>query len=405
MDSNILEERYISRPVTINNVKLFSIVQTELNMGFIKIFSKAFDAKEICINTKLCEYRLDRCADVSNIESDCNNTTNFYGQTCKHYVACSAINKYSEADIKKCELLETKSDCAEDSDCKVGYSTCEPERSSLITTGEINSENVNANITEEPVKGTCTFRPMGDNKQHCLDRCLSGNIVDGKSTEDCSEDYCIDSCEGCDDFRKCKWLSTKIDQAVTILKTPSSPKIRGYSSNRAIKLVWIRPKSEYPITKYTCVIESPDLTDVVRVNFPNDLTCDRCEYTIQSLNNSAMYYIYVIASNGEGDSQPSNILAIQPRKEGILPEFSSEKTHVGDLPSLDDSVNERVKKLSDEKAKELSEMSLEDYRKMIDSAEVKESKVDKDYSEMLNLLVNAQKVNYDRDTNFKINFT
>ena len=71
---------------------------------------------------------MDKCADVSNIEADCNTTTNFYGQKCKHYVACSAINQYSVDDRRKCELLETKSDCAADSDCKVGYSTCEPER-------------------------------------------------------------------------------------------------------------------------------------------------------------------------------------------------------------------------------------------------------------------------------------
>ena len=73
------------------------------------------------------------------------------------------------------------------------------------------------------------------------------------------------------------------------------------------------------------------------LSFP-DTSCELCEHIIGSLKNGLNYNIYVIASNKEGDSLPSNVVSVMPRLGKQLPDTG--RKHDMEMNQLDDSLQE-----------------------------------------------------------------
>lgn len=336
INSNYKIDRDIEKNIDINNVILFNTKEKntkKLEVGNIKLFNKFYTTKEICDKSNFCVYRIDKCSSITD-NNKCNETINYYGLECKDYVECDAINPYSVYESNTCKIITDREKCEKNNKCRIISSSCEPKR-------KIVSETINNNInnTEKIVKN-CLFVPEGDNKLHCLDKCLSQKRYN-ETNELCDENYCKNKCESCDNNVKCKWLSTKIEEPISIYKIPKAPKIKGYSGDKMIKIIWIKPKSDTIITNYTIILESPKTPELLEINFPSDLKCETCEYTIKNLENDILYNIYLIASNQEGNSPSSNIISIKPINNSEIPEAKGiENIYTSDLPNIDHSIQE-----------------------------------------------------------------
>ena len=74
--------------------------------------------------------------------------------------------------------------------------------------------------------------------------------------------------------------------------------------NNILLLSWLRPDSEHPILKYTCVIET-DNDSPVRVELPVITNNDIIEHTISDLDQQINYTIKVFSENKYGLSKPA----------------------------------------------------------------------------------------------------
>ena len=79
---------------------------------------------------------------------------------------------------------------------------------------------------------SCQFQPEGISKESCFNKCQEVNVGD------CSN-YCINTCNECDDPNVCKWLSTNNQSDIDMLKANYqvlTNKIKEYQQRE--KLIW-----------------------------------------------------------------------------------------------------------------------------------------------------------------------
>ena len=225
-----------------------------------------------------------------------------------------------------------------------------------------------------PPPRNCSFVPEGKTRESCVDRC-SNEFRVKQINEDCNPAVCRIICDKCTS-PNCYWKSEESISQIKEPMVPVAPKIKAYSGDSQVKLLWVAPYSVSDMERYTCVIEGGDLGNETRIEFPVDTSCELCEHIIGSLKNGLNYNIYVIASNKEGDSLPSNVVSVMPNRGKQLPDTG--RKHDMEMNQLDDS--------------------LQEYKRVIDSGDYESLKkmanvddhIDADYYELLDLLVSSK---------------
>ena len=233
---------------------------------------------------------------------------------------------------------------------------------------------------QEKFQGTCGFVPSGITLQECLDSC---NVKRNMGDEACTKFECERKCDLCGSL-ECQWKQD-VEGATKNIRTPLAPRIRGYTGDRQLKIVWVTPKSRLPITRYILVCESEDLP--TKFYYPN-VSSKLQEYSLFNLENKREYKIRLFAENDAGLSIESNIITMKPEQNKQTPIFSRD---IEDLSEIDDSSEANSRKLlSSVKQKYKEKIGYEDEKQ--------------DYYKLLKLL-NETKPKVDlQDENIKIKF-
>ena len=349
-------------------------------IGNFIIVTRTYSLEKICDASRLCQLVEENCIDYKE-ENRCNNSTNKGGTKCEYNVVCiPKIN--SAANRDKCALHSNGIACRNDSSCMVDeeLSMCRDVQSVDVvedvatpTYLAIPTTTSTQDVSRPPPR-SCSFKAEGKTREACVDRC-SNEFRAYQINEDCNPAVCRIICDKCTS-PNCFWKSEKAVKEVKEPMIPIPPKIKAYAGDTKVKLLWISPYSLSDIEKYTCVIEGSDMGSETRIEFPVDTSCSLCEHIIGSMKNVLTYNIFVIASNKEGDSLPSNVVSITPMKGKQLPDTG--KKHEMEMNQLDDSLQEykRVVETGD-----YSELS-----KLVDMEDE-----NSDYYELLDLLVSDKK--------------
>lgn len=349
-------------------------------IGNFIFVTRTYSIENVCDSSRLCQLIEDNCADYTE-ESKCNRSRNKEGTKCEYNVVC--VPKVDSAeDRDRCAKHESGVVCNNDPKCMVdvNQSKCRDvqpvrviEDVSIPTYMALPTTTTNIDVSRPPPRN-CSFKPEGKTRESCVDRC-SNEFRSRQINEDCNPAVCRIICDKCTS-PNCYWKSEESISQVKEPMVPVAPKIKAYSGDKKVKLLWVAPYSVSDMERYTCVVENNNSNQETRIEFPVDTGCKLCEHTIGSLNNGVNYNIYVIASNKEGDSLPSNIVSVMPRAGKQLPDTG--RKHDMEMNQLDDS--------------------LQEYKRVIDSGDYTALKkmanvdehVDTDYYELLDLLVSSK---------------
>ena len=74
--------------------------------------------------------------------------------------------------------------------------------------------------------------------------------------EACDTETCESKCDNCSST-SCEWKQNNSNRKINV-RTPLAARIKGYSGDRQIKVVWVEPMSRLPITRYILVCETSD---------------------------------------------------------------------------------------------------------------------------------------------------
>jgi len=373
-----------SRINNINSVKIGGNKQLNTHftgrIGHFIIKTTPYSFESICDSSRLCQIVEENCIDYTD-ENKCNNSTNKGGTKCKYNVVCvPKVNSASARD--KCAEHSTGVACSNDDSCMVDedLSMCRDvqpvdvvEDVSVPTYLAIPTTTSTQDVSRPPPRN-CSFNAEGKTREACVDRC-SNEFRARQINEDCNPAVCRILCDKCTS-PNCLWKSEESVKEVREPMVPVAPKIKVYAGDSQVKLLWVAPYSISDIEKYTCVIEGGDMGKETRIEFPVDTSCSLCEHIIGSMKNGLNYNIFIIASNKEGDSLPSNVVSIMPMVGKQLPDTG--KKHDMEMNQLDDS--------------------LQEYKRVIDSGDYSELKKlvniedeNADYYELLDLLVSDKK--------------
>ena len=106
----------------------------------------------------------------------------------------------------------------------------------------------------------------------------------------------------------CKWNVT--DYRSDLSLKPPTARIKAFSGNNSIKVTWIRPYANTPITQYYILVESA--TGQFFNIYVHKSESELNEYIIQNLGNDVIYKVAIICKNKFGVSEQSNIENIIP---------------------------------------------------------------------------------------------
>lgn len=349
-------------------------------MGNFIFVTRTYSIENVCDSSRLCQLVEDNCADYTE-ESKCNRSRNKQGTKCEYNVVCVPRVDSAE-DRDRCAKHGSGVVCNNDNKCMVdvNQSKCRDvqpvrviEDVSIPTYMALPTTTTTRDVSRPPPRN-CSFKPEGQTRESCVDRC-SNEFRSRQINEDCNPAVCRIICDKCTS-PNCYWKSEESISQVKEPMVPVAPKIKAYSGDKKVKLLWVAPYSVSNMERYTCVVENNNSNQETRIEFPVDTGCKLCEHTIGSLNNGVNYNIYVIASNKEGDSLPSNIVSVMPRAGKQLPDTG--RKHDMEMNQLDDS--------------------LQEYKRVIDSGDYTALKkmanvdehVDTDYYELLDLLVSSK---------------
>ena len=349
-------------------------------MGNFIFVTRTYSIENVCDSSRLCQLVEDNCADYTE-ESKCNRSSNKQGTKCEYNVVCVPRVDSAE-DRDRCAKHGSGVVCNNDDKCMVdsNQSQCRDaqpvdiiEDVSIPTYMALPTTTSTQDVSRPPPRN-CSFKPEGQTRESCVDRC-SNEFRSKQINEDCNPAVCRIICDKCTS-PNCYWKSEESISNVKEPMVPVAPKIKAYSGDKQVKLLWVAPYSVSDMERYTCVVENNNLNQETRIEFPVDTGCKLCEHIIGSLKNGFNYNIYVIASNKEGDSLPSNVVAIMPREGKQLPDTG--RKHDMEMNQLDDSLQE-YKRVIDKG----------DYSALKKMANV-DDHIDADYYELLDLLVSSK---------------
>jgi hypothetical protein len=353
-------------------------------IGNFVLITRTYTKDVICNASRLCQIIEESCSDYTE-ENKCNNSADLAGNKCEYNLVCVPASGMTGVSVQKCAQHTTTLACDNDQSCMVDTdnSGCRnleeiPDYIDIPTT------STTQDISRPPPKN-CSFKPTGITKEACVDRCSNQHRA-YQINEDCNPAVCRLICDRCD-TPDCNWKNSDKLADFREPNVPLPPKIKGYAGDSQVKLVWVAPYSISDITKYTCVIEGGNMGGEIRLDFPPDVNCSLCEYIINNLINSNIYSIYVICSNKEGDSLPSNIVSIMPAMGRELP--STGRKNELELNQIDDS--------------------LQEYKRVIEKGDISELRKltnvedkNKDYFDLLDLLVTEKKNNHQVNDKIKL---
>ena len=349
-------------------------------IGNFIFVTRTYSVENVCDSSRLCQLVEDNCADYTE-ESKCNRSSDKQGNKCEYNVVCVPRVDSAE-DRDNCAKHGSGVACNNDSKCMVdvNQSKCRDvqpvrviEDVSIPTYMALPTTTTTQDVSRPPPRN-CSFVPEGKTRESCVDRC-SNEFRAKQINEDCNPAVCRIICDKCTS-PNCYWKSEESISQIKEPMVPVAPKIKAYSGDSQVKLLWVAPYSVSDMERYTCVIEGGDLGNETRIEFPVDTSCELCEHIIGSLKNGLNYNIYVIASNKEGDSLPSNVVSVMPNRGKQLPDTG--RKHDMEMNQLDDS--------------------LQEYKRVIDSGDYESLKkmanvddnIDADYYELLDLLVSSK---------------
>ena len=349
-------------------------------MGNFICVTRTYSIENVCDSSRLCQLVEDNCADYTE-ESKCNRSSNKKGTKCEYNVVCVPRVDSAE-DRDRCAKHGSGVVCNNDDKCMVdvNQSQCRDvqpvrvlEDLSIPTYMALPTTTTTQDVSRPPPRN-CSFKAEGQTRESCVDRC-SNEFRAKQINEDCNPAVCRIICDKCTS-PNCYWKSEESISQVKEPMVPVAPKIKAYSGDGQVKLLWVAPYSVSDMERYTCVIEGGDLGQETRIEFPVDTRCELCEHIIGSLKNGLNYNLFVIASNKEGDSLPSNVVSVMPRVGKQLPDTG--RKHDMEMNQLDDSLQE-YKRVIDKG----------DYSALKKMANV-DDHIDADYYELLDLLVSSK---------------
>lgn len=235
---------------------------------------------------------------------------------------------------------------------------------------------------EEKFSMTCGFQPRGITRQECLDEC---NMKRNNGDEGCDKDTCENKCDACIST-ECEWKQSESGEKVSS-RTPLASKIKGFSGDRQIKVVWVEPLSRLPILEYILVVENN--FESPKLYYPSPRT-KLLEYSLFNLINKREYRIRLFSKNEAGISVESNILTIIPQENMKTPILTSD-TDLDELTGIDSSLEKEKKDI----LKSARDKYLE---------EIGYDPKDKDYYELLKLIYKTKPKVDLGDGNIKIKF-
>ena len=164
----------------------------------------------------------------------------------------------------------------------------------------------NEDTSLAPSEIKCKFLPSGNTLYECKQACYNG--IDNVSDPNlCQKSECEALCDNCMNL-DCKWNVT--DYRSDLSLKPPTARIKAFSGNNSIKVTWIRPYANTPITQYYILVESA--TGQFFNIYVHKSESELNEYIIQNLRNDVIYKVAIICKNKFGVSEQSNIENIIP---------------------------------------------------------------------------------------------
>ena len=144
------------------------------------------------------------------------------------------------------------------------------------------------------------FKPRGEDLDECKRVCFQ------EHNRICNRDICTEICNECK-TRDCKWKIPELNKQDEL--KPDSVRIKVFSGNKCLKINWVRPYSEFDISKYYVVVSSKShskrsfFLEIYNVEDSSSLV----EFFVGNLENNVLYSVFVITKNRLGYvSKPSN---------------------------------------------------------------------------------------------------
>ena len=205
--------------------------------------------------------------------------------------------------IKKCYENKELTSCTIE-DCISRCGSCDDTSLCTWLTKEYDNEDKDTTETSG-----CKFKPYGNSKEECKNACMDSCEHGGT----CNQKMCSDICNSCDNRNWCWWLT--LDTA-----KPNKPVIFGHSELDKITIFWNETENtkKYMIMVY----EKKDPNNTLQLNtlHTNDIDVNMkqgqyIKYELENVKNNVEYKIYVVASNANGLSLPSNEITIEAKQE------------------------------------------------------------------------------------------
>ena len=160
-------------------------------------------------------------------------------------------------------------------------------------------ENFQDNALNE-YKCRLEFKPRGEDLDNCKSICLKeyGSV--------CNTVNCQKVCNECN-TRDCEWKIDLLNKQDKL--KPDTVRLKVFSGNKCLKINWVKPYSEFDISKYYIIISSksdpkrPFFLEIYNLENSDSLI----EFFVGNLENNVLYSVFVIAKNKLGYiSKPSN---------------------------------------------------------------------------------------------------
>ena len=163
--------------------------------------------------------------------------------------------------------------------------------------------SVKENFQQQVNKCLYEFKPYGKSVADCSSKCLQNNI---KTRGSCSRGECNVICEECN-TSDCEWKSDELNKQNEL--KPDPVRIKVFSGNKCLKINWVKPYSEFDISKYYVIVSSkshskrPFFLEIYTVEESKSLI----EFLVGNLENNVLYSVFVVCKNKLGNlSVPSN---------------------------------------------------------------------------------------------------
>ena len=285
----------------------------------------------MCINNFTETFQGDQ--NDQNEQQNDNNIT--LGTDISNMCSYTASGSTEGECIKKCFDNKDTTSCTVD-DCISRCGACEDTSLCGWLTKEYD-DNENESIETT----SCKFKPYGNSKEECKNACMDSCEHGGT----CNQKICSDICNSCDNRNWCWWLT--LDTA-----KPNKPVIFGHSELNKITIFWneVENSKKYMIMVY----EKKDPNNTLQLNTLHSNDIDETmregqyiKYILENVKNNVEYKIYVVASNANGLSLPSNEITIEAKEEinmDILEGASDVK--IENLKKLKKTENEKLNKSS-----------------------------------------------------------